>query len=71
MFWQCWNIQKLWSQVQDILTSNNIEIELSYFKVSFDVSFKNKLKNYVFNFVVLVVRYYIFFHQNIKCKYQL
>ena len=55
---QCWYIQELWSQVQDILTSNNIEIELSYFNVSFGVSFKNKLKNSVFNFIVLLVRYY-------------
>ena len=60
LFWQCWYIQELWSQVQDILTSNNIEIELSYFNVSFGVKFKNKLKNSVFNFIVLLVRYYIF-----------
>ena len=35
LFWQCWYIQDRWSKVQEILTSNNIEIELSYFNISF------------------------------------
>ena len=43
-FWQCWYIQDLWSKVQEILTSNNIEIQFSYFNTSFGVSYKNKLK---------------------------
>ena len=36
-------IQDLRSKVQEILTSNNIEIQLSYFNISFGVSYKNKL----------------------------
>ena len=45
LFWQCWYIQDLWSNVQEILTSNNIEIQLSYFNISFGVNCKNKPKN--------------------------
>ena len=60
LFWQCWYIQDLWSNVQEILTSNNIEIQLSYFNISFGVNCKNKPKNLVFNFIVLLVKYYIF-----------
>ena len=56
----CWYVQDLWSNVQEILTSNNIEIQLSYFNVSFGVNCKNKPKNLVFNFIVLLVKYYIF-----------
>ena len=59
-FWQYWYIQDLWSNVQEILTSNNTEIELSYFNISFGVNYKNKPKNLVFNFIVLLVKYYIF-----------
>ena len=33
----------MWSKVQEILTSNNIEIQLSYFNISFGVNYKNKL----------------------------
>ena len=29
LFWQCWYIQDLSSKVQEILTSNNMEIQLS------------------------------------------
>ena len=60
LFWQCWYIQELWSKVQVILISNNIEIQLSYCSISFGVRFENNLKNSVFNFVVLLVKYYIF-----------
>ena len=60
LFWQCWYVQDLWSQIQEILNSNNIEIQLSYFNISFGVSFNNKVKNSVFNFIVLLVKYYIF-----------
>ena len=68
LFWQCWYIQDLWSKVKEILTSNTTEIQLSYFNISFGVNFKNKLK--VFNFVVSLVKYYIF-PQNINYKDQL
>ena len=50
---QCRYIQDLCSKVQEILTSDNIENQLSYFK-------KNKIKNLVFNFIVLLVKFYIF-----------
>ena len=60
LFWQCWYVQDMLSQIQEILNSNNIEIQLSYFNISFGVSFNNKVKNSVFNFIVLLVKYYIF-----------
>ena len=60
-------VQDLWSNVQEILTSNNIEIQLSYFNISFEINCKNKPKNLVFNFIVLLVKYYIF-PQNINYK---
>ena len=47
------------SKVQEVLTSNNIEIQLSYFNISFGVNYKNKQKN-SFNFIVPLVKYYIF-----------
>ena len=48
------------SQIQEILNFNNIDIQLSYFNISFGVSFNNKVNNSVFNFIVLLVKYYIF-----------
>ena len=44
LFWQCCYIQDLWSNVQEILTSNNIEIQLSYFNIRVGVNYKNKPK---------------------------
>ena len=70
LFWQCLYIQNLWSKVQEILTSNIIAIQLSYFNISFGVSYKNKLKTFVFNFIILPVKYYIF-AQNINYKDQI
>ena len=29
LFWQCWYIQDMWCKVQEILTSNSIEIKVS------------------------------------------
>ena len=60
MFWQCWYIQDLWSKIQEMLTTNSIDVQLTYFNISFGVSFNNKLKNSVFNFIVLLVKYYIY-----------
>ena len=45
LFWHCWYIQALWSKIQEILTFNNIDIQLNYFNISFGTSFKNKIKN--------------------------
>ena len=59
-------MQDLWSNIQEILTSNNIDIQLSYFNIRFGVSFNNKLKLSVFNFIVLLVKYYI-----LSSKYKL
>ena len=52
LFWQCWYIQDLWSKVQEKLTSNHIEIQMSYFNINFGVSYKNKF----FDFIVLLVK---------------
>ena len=60
LFWQCWYIQDLWSKIQEILTSNNIEIQLSYINRSFGGSFKYKLKIYILTFIVHLLKYYIF-----------
>ena len=60
LFWECWYIQDLWSKIQGILTNNNIEIQLSYFTISFGVSFGKNKKSSIFNFIVLLVKYYIF-----------
>ena len=60
LFWECWYIQDLWSNIQGILTNNNIEIQLSYFTISFGVSFGKNKKSSIFNFIVLLVKYYIF-----------
>ena len=60
LFLQCWYRQDLWSKVQEIRTSNNIEIHLSYFKISFGVNYQNKLQKIVFNFIVLLLKYNIF-----------
>ena len=55
LFWQCWYIQDLWSNVQELLTSNNIEVQ---FNISFGVNHKNKPKKSVFNFIVPLVKYF-------------
>ena len=60
LFLQCCYIQDLWSRVQEILSTNIIEIQFSYFNISFGVSYKNKLKHLVFNSIILLVEYYIF-----------
>ena len=59
-FGQCRYIQDLCSKIQEILTSDNIENQLSYINISFEVRDKNKLKNLVFNFIALLVKFYIF-----------
>ena len=53
-------IQDLWSKIQGILTNDNIEIQQSYFTISFEVSLEKKRKKSIFNFIVLLVKYYIF-----------
>ena len=60
LFWECWYIQEFWSKIQEILTLNNIEIQLSYFANSFGVSFENNQKGSLFNFIILLAKYYIF-----------
>ena len=50
----------LWSKIQKILTFNNIEIRLSYFTIRFGVNYGTNPKDLVFNFMVLLVKYYIF-----------
>ena len=60
LFWECWYIQDFWSKIQDMLTSNNIEIQLSYFTISFGVNFENNQKGLMFNFIILLAKYYIF-----------
>ena len=52
LFLECWYIQKFWSKIQEILTFNNIEKQLSYFAISFGVSFKNNQKGSLFNFII-------------------
>ena len=68
LFWECWYVQDLWSQIQEILTFNNIEIRLSYFTISFGVNYGANPKHLVFNFIVLLAKYYIF---STKYKQQL
>ena len=60
LFWEFWYILDLWSKIQGILTNNNIEIQLSYFTISFGVIFRKNKKSSIFNFIVLLVKYYIF-----------
>ena len=57
---RCWYIQEFWSKIQEILTFNNIEIQLSYIAISFGVSFENNQKGSLFNFIILLAKYYIF-----------
>ena len=59
LFWECWYIQEFWSKIQEILTLNNIEIQLSYFAISFGLSFENNQKCSLFNFITLLAKYYI------------
>ena len=60
LFWQCWYVQDFWSKIQEILNANNIDISLSYLYVCFGVTFGNNLKHSVFNFIILLAKYYIF-----------
>ena len=55
LFWECWYVQDLWSKIQEILTYNNAEIQLSYFTISFGVNYGTNPKH-----LVLLVIYYIF-----------
>ena len=59
-FGQCSYIQDLYSKIQEILTSDNIENQLSYFNISFEVSDKNKLKNLVSKAILLLWIFYVF-----------
>ena len=40
--------------------SNNLEIQLNYFRMSFDIAPNGNLKHSVFNFVIVLAKYYIF-----------
>ena len=37
LFWECWHVQELWSQIQNFLLSNNLEIKFNYFRICFGI----------------------------------
>ena len=59
-YWECWHVQEFWSKIQNFLLINNLEIQLNYFRISFGIAPNGNLKHSVFNFVILLAKYYIF-----------
>ena len=60
LFWECRHVHELWSKIQNILTNNNLENQLNCYNISFGISFEGNLKGSVFNFIVLLAKYYVF-----------
>ena len=53
-------MQEYWSKIQNFLKDNNLEIELTYYKISFGILDKNNIKTSMINFIILIAKYWIF-----------
>ena len=48
-----------WSKIQKFLKDNNLEIELTYYRISFGILDKNNIKTSMINFIILIAKYWI------------
>ena len=53
-------MQEYWSKIQKFLKNNNLEIELTYYRISFGILDKNNIKTSMINFIILIAKYWIF-----------
>ena len=60
LFWECSYVQEYWSKIQKFLKDNNLEIELTYYRISFGILDKNNIKTSMINFIILIAKYWIF-----------
>ena len=60
LFWECSYVQEYWSKIQKFLKDNNLEIELTYYRISFGILDKNNIKPSMINFIILIAKYWIF-----------
>ena len=49
LFWECSYVQEYWSKIQKFLKDNNLEIELTYYRISFGILDKNNIKTSMIN----------------------
>ena len=59
LFWECFYVQEYWSKIQKFLKNNNLEIELTYYRISFGILDKNNIKTSMINFIILIAKYWI------------
>ena len=64
LFWECTIVQNLWSELHSFLLSINIEFSYNKETVFFG-ELKNNINGNVINFIIILMKYYIF-----KMKYQ-
>ena len=50
-------MQEYWSKIQKFLKNNNLEIELTYYRISFGFLDKNNIKTLIINFIILIAKY--------------
>ena len=60
LFWECSYVQEYWSKIQKFLKDINLEIELTYYRISFGILDKNNIKTSMINFIILIAKYWIF-----------
>ena len=56
LFWECFYLQEYRSKIQKFLKNNNLEIELTYHRISFGILDKNNIKTPMFNFIILIAK---------------
>ena len=59
LFWECSYVQEYWSKIQKFLKDNNLEIELTYYRISFGILDKNNIKTSMINFIILIAKYWL------------
>ena len=60
LFWECSYVQEYWSKIQKFLKDNNLEIELTYYRIIFGILDKNNIKTSMINLIILIAKYWIF-----------
>ena len=53
LFWECFYFQEYWSKIQKFLKDNNLEVDLTYHRISFGILDKNNIKMSMINIKIV------------------
>ena len=62
LFWDCIYSQEFWSHIRIFLNDHNMQVDISYLKtcISFVILNRNRMKNEMINFIILLAKYNIY-----------